>query len=134
MAVIVDYVDEISRQLKRDVLWFYFDPDHYDPLDDWGAQRHNDRQEVIDYLATINVAWTPTYGIFNGVWHDGDAEHFYLEIPHAPDSELFQKIDTKYCITENDEERPAIPGVCFSLLTYQFALDNTDVYEDAGEM
>jgi hypothetical protein len=124
----VDYVDEIARRQKRDVLWFFFDPDHYEALDDGFVQRDIDRQIVIDYLAAKRAEWHPCYGIYSGWWHDGETAHLYLDLSYDKGSVIFQEIDRRFCVEVDGEEVPAIPGICFCILSYEVAQANEEAY------
>ena len=131
MALAVDYVDQIARQQKRDVLWFLFDADHYEALDDGFVQRDIDRQIVIDYLATKGIEWHSCYPIYSGWWHDGETPHLYLDLPCDKESDIFQEIDRRFCVEVDGEEVPAIAGIYFGYVEYAFAQANEEEYSSA---
>jgi hypothetical protein len=97
-------------------------------MDDGFVQRDIDRQIVIDYLATKGVEWHPCYGIYSGCWHDGETPHLYLDLPYDKGSAIFQEIDRRFCGEVDGEEVPAIPGIYFGYVEYEFAQANEKSY------
>ena len=130
MADIIDHIDEIARQRKRDVAGIFFQLDLDQPFEPQMKHIEQIRAQIIEWLDARGIAWLPCFDFF-----DGDIDPFYkgdiyVDLPVDPRNDLFAELTR---MLENADETPRIEGVNFRFYRYSQALENEPFYKDSLE-
>jgi hypothetical protein len=112
MPQLLNHIDKICRDKKRDVLFLRFD----DPLG--GKFPTATRKKIVSWLSENAIPYQDCVGYFSNSGYMSADESIYLDIPYDLDNALYQKVadyleDTD-CVIKHK-------GVEFLRLTYESA-------------
>ena len=86
MPQLVDYIDKICRDKKRDVLFLRFG----DPLG--GQFATATRKKIVAWLNENSIPYQDCVGYFSNSGYMSADESIYLDIPYDLDNPLYQKV------------------------------------------
>ncbi len=120
MPRIIDYIDKIAREKKRDVLYVVFDPDVFG---DWYYHDWVARKELISWCEAAGISTLPCGRFANENYLISHMGELYLDIPYDESDPLYQKL---CAYLENPDGSMRIPGVTFCALTLEKAMENAN--------
>lgn len=112
MPQLVDYIDKICRDKKRDVLFLRFG----DPLG--GQFPTATRKKIITWLNENAIPYKDCTGYFSNSGYMSADQSIYLDIPYNLDNPQYQKVAD---YLEDTDGVIKHKGVEFLLLTYERA-------------
>ncbi|WP_175866087.1 hypothetical protein [Burkholderia contaminans] len=125
MPAIIEHIDTIARQKKRDVLFIEFyriDGQNQRRLiggSEWRGLVT--RQNIVCWLDKRGISWTPCGHIANSTLYMSYRGQIYIDIP-------FDRTLAAYCELESHLEdpdgTPRLPGAMFCCLNYEVAMQN----------
>lgn len=128
MIEVIDHIDQIARELKRDVAGVFFSLDETKDINQEIDRIDEIRTPIINWLEENEVSWKPCFGFFDGnidPYYKGDI-YVHLEINENEPKFLQLKE-----MLENEDESTKIEGVLFNFYRYQYALNNEEFYLDS---
>lgn len=121
MPMLIEHIDAIARQKKRDVLFVQFH--RYD--DTMKRVQENDwetiRQGIIDWLEANGYAWQPCGHVASIGLTMSYQGQIYIDVPFDQNLPEYQKLAS---FLENPEGTMRIPGATFCCHRYASALKN----------
>lgn len=130
MPMILQYIDAIARQKKRDVLFLKFDPgalgidQFYDLGRDWN--KFPARMKVTEWLDENKIDWMPCGGVasLNCGLMSGSDGRIYMDVPFDTDNEVYKKVSA-YLENEDGTVREEHAGIGFFYYPLEMAMKNS---------
>jgi hypothetical protein len=123
MPMIIQHIDAIARQKKRDVLFVLFHR-HTDE-DDLGQPERREalRQSVIEWLEANGYVWQPCGHVADTSLMMSYQGQIYIDVPYDETLPEYRKLAT---FLEYPDGTTRLPGVDFCYLRYERALENVE--------
>lgn len=118
MAVILDHIDKIARDLQRDVLYVEFDHDHFRTYE---YEEYQERKDLMEWLDQNGIKYRRCGEIARENGWESYRGQLYIDLPFDESNETYQLLDRHLCTKEN---APTIPGVILYYLTLEIAMKN----------
>ena len=119
MAVLLEHIDKIARELKRDVLYVGCDFRVFNIMNSF--IKSSERNDLMAWLDEHNIGYRCCAGIAteNGSlsYHGG----LYIDLPFDETNEKYQLLNVHLC---NEDDTPKINGVILYLLPLELAMKN----------
>lgn len=115
MPMLIQHIDAIAREKKRDVLFLHFE--NY--IEDKDLE-DNARNVVLAWLDEHGIAYTPCMGIEDESLIDGYLGDVYLELPFDEQDPQYQLVQQHL---EDEEGNMKIEDVFFFVLSLEVALE-----------
>ena len=115
MPMLIQHIDAIAREQKRDVLFLHFE--NY--IEDKDLE-DNARNTVLAWLDEQGIAYTPCMGIEDESLIDGYLGDVYLELPFDEQNAQYQLVQQHL---EDEEGNMKIEDVFFFVLSLEVALE-----------
>lgn len=120
MPQLIDHIDAIARQKKRDVLYIVFSAiGRPRAMTNW--DKHPSRKVIVQWLDEKGIPWQPCAGIANANRLDSYQGQVYIDIPF--DRALPEYIELE-AFLENPDGTMRLPGATFGYLPLEHAMKN----------
>lgn len=123
MPMLIQHIDEIARELQRDVLYLVFckegfsSADDFELVDDW--ENCKVRQYLVQWFADDNIEARPCAGVSNSGWICGYSGHLYIDVPFDRSNLDYLKIEN---LLENEDGSMKLRGVVFCVFGLEEAV------------
>ena len=139
MPLIIEYIDAIARQKRRDVLYLVFgartvreymheasaeddaDSGIFDVLHEW--ERTPNRQMVLDWLDEQGIAWQSCGGFANVNSMPPYMGFVYVDVPYDTALPEYQKLEA---FLEQADGSRVFPDVLFCYVPLDMAMNNAE--------
>jgi len=129
MPSVIEYIDAIARQKKRDVLYVQFHRWEETPRGGRKLVTRGDwrtlpaRKQIIEWLDANDIGWSccGQYAILN--FEIAYLGQVYIDIPYDKASSEYRKLEA---FLENPDGSARIPGASFCYLPYEVAMENAE--------
>jgi hypothetical protein len=126
MPQIIDHIDKIARDKKRDVLFLEFHP-----KENWNDKKNKRvyydyssdaiRKRIIDYLNEIGVSWYECGHFASTNFMMGYKGQIYLDVPFDKELPLYKKLED---YLEYPDGTMRFETVRFCYVTLEYAMKN----------
>ena len=126
MPQVIEYVDAISRQKKRDVLFVTFYPEgeekqrsRFATREEW--QHLPARRQVIEWLDGHQISWQPCGGIAGSNMELAYQGQIYIDLRFDRALSIYLQLEN---FLEHSDGTMKLPNTRFCFITHEFALRN----------
>jgi hypothetical protein len=118
MPQVIDHIDKIARDKKRDVLYVIF---HKDAPRDFDYEKSAARKKVLAWLDNNQIAYQLCGDVAREDGWAGYRGQIYIDVPFDDNDLTYQKLRE---FLENPDGTMKIPGVDFCYLPLDHAMKN----------
>ena len=119
MPQIIEHIDKIARDKKRDVLFVSFDKDEFP---DYDYEKYKVRSKVIKWLEKNNIAFKKCAHYASKYGWEAYRGQLYLDVPMDEINKDYIKVIEYF---ENDDGTMKIKGVTLYFLSLEEAMKNS---------
>lgn len=118
MPQIIEHIDKIARDKKRDVLFVSFDKDEFP---DYDYENYKIREKIINWLNKNKISYKKCGHFASEHWWESYRGQLYLDIPIDENSDNYKKIISYF---ENEDGTMKLKGVTLFYLELKIAMKN----------